>query len=592
MSDFILSLTPLNEKKITKEIQSIYSVSPPGVKEYHGNWGSLGVSNNLYNGFNTYEDDEFIAVVLGGPLLTFRDNKFLNELNSNTGTKSILQRWQSNQMEWDNDLSGPFVVLFINKITNTVNCVTDLMSFIPVYSYSTPGNIAISTHVDSLAEITSQKKILDDVSIVDFILHGIITYPHTMYQSIYQITPASEHKIGKNLFTYESKHYWVPEEHHKYISINEAVNELRNQLEIYIKSITSVSSNIAQFISGGEDSRLLSSILRGHSRNAFVFVDERNRESKIAERIAEIYNANLEPKYRDKMHYLNILPNCSDLVGTGSQYHHAHTYGFHKSCELDSYTAVFGGLFSDALFKGSRIAKKKFSKRFAFIPDIKNNNYTHENLEKNRLFKNELFQELKRRRQKHLKYIKSYRQESAEEWFELWPSSMNSSIPNIDANRRLFRSYEPFTSNEIVKLSASVPQKWKLNRKLFHKAAKTYLKPSKYLLHSKGSLPYFSWQINTIIQFTTWFYRQVGKRAGFLNGNQGPWGDWRMMVHTSEWDDFVKGNLMGFSKIPFSDRYQTVINNSNSLIELVDDELLKVNQYVNLTQLLYELNKD
>src|SRR5690606_15657473 len=116
------------------------------------------------------------------------------------------------------------------------------------------------------------------------------------------------------------------------------------------------------------------------------------------------------------------------------------------------------------LLKGSHVRKVRGSGLFPFLPDIKTTNYSAGNPIKNNIFSYEILRELTRRRQDHLNYIKEFRNDSAEEWFELWPSSMNMNIPNLHANRRLFRSYEPFTANDIVKLSAYVPQSWKLNR--------------------------------------------------------------------------------------------------------------------------------
>src|SRR5690606_31578650 len=123
----------------------------------------------------------------------------------------------------------------------------------------------------------------------------------------------------------------------------------------YVKSITNEVNDIAQFISVGEDSRVLTGLLQLNSRDAFIFLDKMNREGKLAEKAAHAYEANFKMATRTKTHYLKILPHCSDLVGSGSQYHHAHTYGFHKSCKLNKYSAVFGGLLSDALLKGSHI---------------------------------------------------------------------------------------------------------------------------------------------------------------------------------------------------------------------------------------------
>src|SRR5699024_2154551 len=136
-----------------------------------------------------------------------------------------------------------------------------------------------------------------------------------------------------------------------------------------------------------------------------------------------------------------------------------------------------------------------------------------------------------------------FRSESAEEWFELWPSSMNMNIPNLHANRRLFRSYEPFMSNEVVKISATIPQKWKLNRRIFHKMAKPLLEPTKWIQHGDGWYPYFSWPFKSIVYAFMRINRKVGKVVGFNKGNQGPWGEWKTVTSDKEWHNSVKEYL-------------------------------------------------
>jgi hypothetical protein len=64
------------------------------------------------------------------------------------------------------------------------------------------------------------------------------------------------------------------------------------------------------------------------------------------------------------------------------------------------------------------------------------------------------------------------------------------------ANRRLFASYEPFFAARVVKVSAACPISWKLNRRLFHKAVQPLFLSTKWVLHTKGRLPYFSsWNV-------------------------------------------------------------------------------------------------
>lgn len=101
---------------LTENIKSIYHEDHPKVQEFHGKWGSLAVSENLYYGFQPYETSEHICVVIGGPLLYFSDVSFISDKSDrNSGTKAIYKRWLTGEMKWDDDLSGPFAICIINK---------------------------------------------------------------------------------------------------------------------------------------------------------------------------------------------------------------------------------------------------------------------------------------------------------------------------------------------------------------------------------------------------------------------------------------------------------------------------------------------
>lgn len=578
MSDFIFSNHIIEEKRMKQTLHSIYRNDLPQVSYFHGSWGSLGVTKNTYNGYEPYETEEFIGIVIGGPLLTFRDNSFIHDEHSNEGTKAIFQRWRKNEIVWDNDINGPYAILIINKIESEVFVVTDIMSYVPVYESRKDNSFYLSSHVDMLANITDKNDELDEVSLVDFILHGTVTYPYTAYKDIYQIQPASEHFYHNN--NIQIKAYWEPYEVKHSMSINNTVKAIRKELESYIKLLTSETTNIAQFISGGEDSRTLSALLGNIHRDSYIYLDGMNREGKLARKIASKYNANFNLTTREEMHYLHILEDCSDLIGAGAEYHHAHTYGFHKT--LNKYDGVFGGLFSDALLKGARIKKTKLTKKLTFLPDKKEVKSLI-NVEVNKgIFSTTLKKELIKRRNRHLEFIKIYRKESAEEWFELWPSSMNRNIPNIYANRRLFKSYEPFMSNEIVKMSASIPQDWKLNRYLFHKVAKPYLKKSKWVFHGDGWLPYFSYHVNSVIRFFTWTYRQFGRRLGFVKGNQGPWAEWKEIVNDEKW----QYKIQEYNNVPKNIPLNNIFKEMN-----VKDKNISVLQFISLTQTLYQLKR-
>lgn len=581
MSDFIYSKESMEKGKLTQDVQSIYQQDRPSVEEFHGAWGSLAVSRNLYNGFQPYENSEHICAVIGGPVLYFRDNKFLNNNSNVTGTQAIYDRWREGVIQWDEDLSGPFAILIINKSSSEVTCITDLMSFIPVFIYQESPSIMLSTHVDILANASGQQGNIDVISKADFILYGVVTFPFTMYSAIRQIKPASEYFIKSDTAEVQNKTYWLPEEKDMYQSLNKAAKDLRNGIQHYVNCITNEMSHIAQFISGGEDSRTISGLLpKDTTRDAFIFLDHMNREGKVGKRAANAYGATFNLASRGKLHYLEILPPSANLVGGGSQYFHAHTYGFHKSCKLNEYPAVFGGLYSDVSLKGACVKKFGGSGRFPFIPHIKRSDRSVDMHVKNNTFTADVLSELTKRRRAHLNYIRRFRSESAEEWFERWPISMNINIPNLHANRRLFRTYEPFMAKDAVKISAAVPQKWKLNRRLFQKATKPLLKPTKWLFHVDGRLPYYPWYFNSFIQFASWIKQGIGERAGLIKGNQGPWTEWSTVMKSPEWEQAINDYSSGMDMIApaLKERDSEKLFSSNDLNYV---------QKINLMQTLY-----
>ena len=181
MSDFLFYR---GEQAVHELAQPLKDLMPEpelvGVKEYSGSWGALAVSLGPYNGFEPYEDETYICVVIGGPVLYWRDNHFLTDPQQLTAaTQAILQRWQSGIADWSEDLSGPFVIFIVNKESSELFCYTDLMMFIPVYQHSTDTDLFLGTHVDAVAKKSGQKQNIDEVSVADFVLNGIVTYPHT-----------------------------------------------------------------------------------------------------------------------------------------------------------------------------------------------------------------------------------------------------------------------------------------------------------------------------------------------------------------------------------------------------------------------------
>lgn len=360
---------------------------------------------------------------------------------------------------------------------------------------------------------------------------------------------------------------------------------MKQGLQDYIAAVSRGMDRIGLFLSGGEDTRVLLSLLPENCRrDAFIFLDFLNREGQVAQRAASAYGADPYVHTRSETYYLDIMPQCTDLVGGGSQYIHGHTYGFHHSADLKNYSCVFGGLFSDALLKGSHIKKIKGSHSLPFLPKIKQPGFSHNRPLTSKLLEPQILSTLNQRRRGHYLWISKIRPISVDEWFELWPSSMNKNVPCVHVNRRLFRTYEPFMCKDVVKLSTRIPQHWKLNRRLFHRMAKPLLKPAKHIPHSEGWLPYYPWYVNMVVHGTTWTCRHIATRMGMINGNQGPWGDWQQVMQSKAWKSWI-------------DRYALELQNAGSVFTISIRELLlknklKTSQKLNLLQSIYLIHKN
>lgn len=580
MADFIFTRKLTDISRLETALYNIYPDEMPVTWNFSGDWGQLAVTKSPYNGFQPWEDETTIAVIVGAPALYFTDNEFLKKNDGNFATEAITLRWKNDQLDPSNDLSGPFLFLFINKKSHAVHIVTDLMGFIPAYLYQENEQLTIGTHVDCTAKVAGEQHNFDPISIADFVIHSTVTFPYTTYHSVRQLYPGSYHQwINKNEYTYTR--YWIPSEDCPYRNIREAAHDLRTGLQKYINTVTQGMDLIAHFISAGEDSRALCGAL-SHlpKRDAYIFLDKINREGKFATKIADLYGSQIHTLIRRQTFYIDILEIASKLVGSGHQFKHAHCLEFHKECNLSRYPAVFGGYFSDSLLKGAYAPQKKGSKKYSFLPEIAIHNPKPTMEPKRNFLDQSTIDQVLQRRKQHLQQVKVIRPNSAYEWFLLWPATMRHGMPNYYTTRRLFRSYEPFMSHEAVKVGAAAPIHWKLNRRLFRIAMAPFLKPSKWVRHPNGHLPYFPFYANIPIQLATYIAYRIQKLLGVNQKSEGPWGDWNIIKTTTEWAE----KHSKYSELAI-----------NFLEQSVDEEKFqkhsKTKQSLNMLQIGYHLNQ-
>ena len=544
MRDFIFSNKQVKRGKLADSLANIYS-QPVETKELHGKWGSLALVNNLYHGFQTIETKDHIVFVIGGPVLTFRDNQFLVAPDGSQAVESIYHYWiKQKKINWSEDLSGPFLAVCVDKKTGELRVVTSLMGAIHLFFFQDQGHLLAGTHVDVVAKISRQSQNLDLVTIAEFIQKTRITPPFTTYKKIKKTAPATRYTFSDN--NIKANAYWLPTEDNPFSSIEEAASHLREAHQDFIDKLPLQKQKAAILLSGGQDSRaVLASIPKNCEKTGIIFLDQMNREGKIARKAAEIYEADFKLAIRSKTRYLDILPQAAKMVGSTENYLASNSQVLSRKLNLNGYPFVFDGSFADNLFKCYRVEKYK-PILLPFIPELKKTEQSVL-LESSSFLKDEVVQAINQRRQKRLNFLKQIRPNSAEEWFYFWPAGYTW-LPHLITNRRLFRAYFPFLANKVVKVAAAVPQKWKLQRRLFTRAYRPLYKRSWYLPHSYGWFPYFPWYINLFIKYPVVKYLRLLETLG-IDKHQHPWFDWNNIENTSQYFQSSNQYRSGYEKI-------------------------------------------
>jgi len=517
MSDYVYSSVKLAPGAASESLRGLYSCNKQ-ICELSGDWGSLAVFENHYPGFSLMENEQYIAVVIGGPVLKYESiSSYLRKSSGNFLTNSMFKRWLSGALFPDKDISGPFSFLVIDKRAKRSHVYTDLMAFIPIWFFSQNGQMVCSSHPEAVNHVLNRD--LDGESILEFINTGVVTHPYSVYKEVVRLDPASlmTHDVEKNKRNIST--YYEFKSQQMQGSTKEKARKIREALKRYVDYPMALTDNPILFGSGGEDSRVVLALLSQKNTTLVTILDRFNREGKIAKMIARVHHSDFICIERGKKHYMRIVKGAGQIVGSGGQYLHAHMYG-HKELELMSHGVFFGGFAADRYLKGEHVGKV-FS-GFPFLPSIRKK---HGSI----LYNN--------RQKRLLSKIKLFRTDGSEfEWLKMWPSSMAIGSTYFNANRRMFRIYEPFFDNDIVKISASVSVRDKLNRKFFYKMAKPFYKKTWYVPHAGGWYPYFPKIINVPIHAIVWIFFFL-KRKIYPEINDGPWCNWKNFSKTKDWRD-------------------------------------------------------
>jgi hypothetical protein len=241
----------------------------------------------------------------------------------------------------------------------------------------------------------------------------------------------------------------------------------------------------------------MAAIPKDRSLIAMTVCDRPNFETEIAGRLAKAVGSSHILLKRDNEYYANQAFDAIRMSGGDPTFLDAHFLGFRREILSEGLEVILGGLFSDLLLKGhfcsepmtlfNRSLPRNRVRRVPgsaeqWIKDQRKRDCGHMSW----AFRKGVLAKVDARHQHQFSEIEKLRKDgSAAEWIEFWQSPTWNFITNISVHRRILPKTEVFCDKRILKMSAIIPQKLKVNAVLFRKS----ILP---ILGSMGDIPHSS----------------------------------------------------------------------------------------------------
>lgn len=540
MSDFLFSTHRRPPGALRQALLRFLDPVAAACDEWHGGWGSLAVLRGPHDPPSAVmEADGRITVLAGEPTARTGTEAAGAALDADRRASIHRLLGDADAVAWDGVLDNAFAALSIDIAADAGEVVTDLFGWIPVYAAEGGGALVLGTHVDAVAAAAGVADGIDPVSAADLLVNQTLTWPFTLYDGVRQVEPGAVRRFRAGAWDGGARTYWAPREETAFASPADAAAALREALVGDLALACDGHPVVGLLLSGGEDSRaVLGALPPGVRVRGFTFAETENREVRTARRVARAYGVEMAFRPRHPEHYLQHLPQLAGMVGTQNRFIDAHAYGFHEWLGIRDLPVVLGGLSSDALLKGDNVAlwaRRKLDAgqepgtrpwRMPPLPGIRP----------------DLLRAVAERRDAFTAGLAALRPGSADEWSRIYPFTMRRYAANLHGNRRLFRTHEPFQANAVVRVAAGVPQRWKLDRALFHAAVRPFLRRAWYVPHTRNRMPYFP-RVEPVVRPALGLLRAARALAtGTWGVEQESWPAWERLAAEGaiarRWDAF------------------------------------------------------
>lgn len=227
-----------------------------------------------------YNDDKTKVIIFNGEIYNYIElkkdfSKKGTVFTTNSDTEVILKGYELYGKEIVNQLNGMFVFAIYDLTNKSIFIARDKVGEKPLYYFPDDNLFAFSSELKSIKRMMDlMEKKMPVISKKALQLYFTLTFipaPHSIYEGIYKLPPASFLEINTENNLYSITKYWDVKKQNKfeYIGFNNAKKYLHDLLYDSVERRMISDVPIGIFLSGGVDSSIITSImadLRPHEK--------------------------------------------------------------------------------------------------------------------------------------------------------------------------------------------------------------------------------------------------------------------------------------------------------------------------------------
>ena len=505
MSDFLIGCKKRHSGAQLLELLKLpYTKRAMDGQAFDFSWGAAAVLNEM--GRTNIQTENGMAAAWVGEIIGGFSPSFVSRLRNEI---NILNPAASISLETNKvfgTLNGAFAAFLASE--HSADIITDTKNFVTVYAgYDQDGSLcALGTHMDLVEVLTDDFGRLEPVLVAEWLNYAAVDFPDMMYANIKRLYPASLHMLRFDTGKAElrSYPYWSePKELTGRYDENELAEELRESFKAAVQDRCR-GDNIAVTLSGGLDSRLiLACVPRDMKCTAITFCDQLNRETKIAEKVAQSYGVPWVPLFRDEEFLGENLPDIAKFTGGVSEFMHVHMFGLRQQLNEYDFSNILMGTQMDVYLKGYyaedvvRVSRLKglLPPRFVKKPFDCASEITDFWKE---IFVGQVVEPLRDKRMQHCDKFGDPSRSSMSEWLYLHP--VDKMFVSWSTERRVLPVSLVVLDRRLMDFCFRCPLELKLDNRIFFKAVMQLFGPGRYIPTANKGVRPGSGHISTLAQ--------------------------------------------------------------------------------------------